>query len=348
MDLITLLEFILYAIAAGVVSLCLLSWFTPWPVRTRSELQQAMFIYNPEISSSEQFQSLLLGGSFGQLQSTDPDLYLSVVVPAMNEAKRLPAMLDECLPYLERRQAADPLFTYEASFSKHLSRSFSCIACEGKHGSVYFCYVFSAYICYVLLQIIVVDDGSGAVRSGVLCARGALILFADADGATKFWDFDRVEGELLSLIAPNNHLTRDLSKLNWLSQAIAVGSRAHMEKESIATRSLARTLLMIGFHCMVYIFAVRTVRDTQCGFKLFTRGAAAKLFPLLHIERWAFDVELLFLAEHFCIPIAEVAVTWHEVDGSKIVPVLSWIQMGRDLILIWFRYATALWSYDLL
>lgn len=73
-----------------------------------------------------------------------------------------------------------------------------------------------------------------------------------------------------------------------------------------------------------------------------------QLFPLLHIERWAFDVELLFLAEQFNIPIREVPVTWHEVDGSKIVPVISWIQMGRDLILIWFRYRTGVWKHSLL
>lgn len=50
-----------------------------------------------------------------------------------------------------------------------------------------------------------------------------------------------------------------------------------MEKKSIATRSLARTFLMICFHLIVYIFTVKTVRDTQCGFKLFTRGAASKV-----------------------------------------------------------------------
>lgn len=57
-----------------------------------------------------------------------------------------------------------------------------------------------------------------------------------------------------------------------------------MEKKSIATRSLARTLLMIGFHLIVYIFTVRTVGDTQCGFKLFTRGAVSKVsFVMLFV-----------------------------------------------------------------
>lgn len=63
----------------------------------------------------------------------------------------------------------------------------------------------------------------------------------------------------------------------------------------------------------------------------------------MHIERWAFDVELLYLAERLKVPVAEVGVEWHEVDGSKITPIISWIQMGRDILLIWFRYTFQIW-----
>lgn len=65
------------------------------------------------------------------------------------------------------------------------------------------------------------------------------------------------------------------------------------------------------------------------------------------MERWAFDAELLFLAERFKYHIAEVPVNWHEVDGSKIIPVFSWLQMGRDLVLIWFQYFTGTWKDSL-
>lgn len=96
--------------------------------------------------------------------------------------------------------------------------------------------------------------------------------------------------------------------------------------------------------------------------------AAKILFGNLHVERWAFDVELLYLAERLRIPILEEAVRWREVDGegihstpiaspqlrdgrrdfagSKVTPVLSWLQMGRDLILIWFWYFTGAWTVD--
>lgn len=165
-------------------------------------------------------------------------------------------------------------------------------------------------------------------------ARGKQLLFADADGATKFADLDKLEVQM----------TRLLTDSDWQKEAIVIGSRAHLQDEAVAARSIARTILMHGFHFLVWAFAVRGIRDTQCGFKLLTRAAAEHLFAIMHVERWAFDVELLYLAQTFRIPIEEVAVNWTEIEGSKIVPVWSWLQMGRDLFLIWFRYSIGAWS----
>lgn len=67
---------------------------------------------------------------------------------------------------------------------------------------------------------------------------------------------------------------------------ISVGSRAHLEDEAVASRSFFRTILMYGFHFLVWLFAVRSIRDTQCGFKLLTRRAAEICFDSLHVERW--------------------------------------------------------------
>lgn len=168
----------------------------------------------------------------------------------------------------------------------------------------------------------------------MLSARGAQLLFADADGATKFADFAKLEQEMKKITTKNG----------WTEPAIAIGSRAHLEDEAIATRSFFRTILMHGFHFLVWLFAVRGIRDTQCGFKLLTRSAAQRLFTLMHVEQWAFDVELLFLAQFKQMDIREVSVNWTEIEGSKITPVWTWIQMGRDLFLIWFRYAIGAWS----
>ncbi|XP_077777353.1 dolichyl-phosphate beta-glucosyltransferase isoform X2 [Podarcis muralis] len=223
-----------------------------------------------------------------------PTRNLSVVVPSYNEEERLPSMLNEALDYLEKRQRQDPAFTYE---------------------------------------VIVVDDGSrDQTTKGVFSSRGEKILMADADGATKFEDVEKVEKGLESLQP-------------WPDQmAIACGSRAHLEQDSIAQRSYFRTLLMYGFHFLVWFLCVKEIKDTQCGFKLLTREAASRTFSFLHIERWAFDVELLYIAQCFKIPIAEVAVNWTEIEGSKLVPVWSWLQMGRDLLFIRLRYLTGAWQ----
>lgn len=64
----------------------------------------------------------------------------------------------------------------------------------------------------------------------------------------------------------------------------------------------------------------------------------------MHIERWAFDVELIYLAEMQHFSLAEVAVEWTEIDGSKVTPIFSWLQMGRDILLIWYRYSFGIWK----
>jgi dolichyl-phosphate beta-glucosyltransferase len=163
-------------------------------------------------------------------------------------------------------------------------------------------------------------------------SRGKYLLFADADGATKFSDYNKIEASMKKLTEDHKN------------PAIVIGSRAHLEEDAKAQRSFFRTILMHGFHTLVWIFAVKKIRDTQCGFKLLTRSAAKTCFSIMHVERWAFDVELLFIAQSYEMPIDEVAVNWTEIDGSKVTPIWSWLQMGRDLVLIWARYAIGAWS----
>ena len=83
--------------------------------------------------------------------------------------------------------------------------------------------------------------------------------------------------------------------------------RAHMAINSVKSRALHRTILMYGFHCLVTFFCTRNIQDTQCGFKLFKRDVAIILFNNLHLERWAFDIELIYVAERLKFRIAEVS-----------------------------------------
>ncbi|KAM6907312.1 dolichyl-phosphate beta-glucosyltransferase [Xenentodon cancila] len=250
---------------------------------------------------------------------------LSVVIPAYNEEFRMPVMLDEAVEYLEKRQKQKPSFTYEVIVVDDGSKD--------KTTEVASRYTRKYSADKVRVLTLVQNRGKGgAVRMGTLSSRGKFILMADADGATKFSDIEKVEAGLKNLTAGPENL------------AISCGSRAHLEQESVAQRSMFRTFLMYGFHFLVWFFCVRGIRDTQCGFKLFTREAALKTFSSLHVERWAFDVELLYIAQCYKIPIAEVAVNWTEIEGSKLIPFWSWLQMGRDLVFIRLRYITGAWK----
>jgi dolichyl-phosphate beta-glucosyltransferase len=124
---------------------------------------------------------------------------------------------------------------------------------------------------------------------------------------------------------------------------------AHLEKASISTRELHRTILMMGFHTLVCLLITNNVQDTQCGFKLFTRATAGLLFSNLHLERWAFDVEIIYLAEALGIPIAEVSVNWHEVAGSKLITtkwdiVTTSLSMAKDMFTVKCAYTLGLWQ----
>lgn len=91
---------------------------------------------------------------------------------------------------------------------------------------------------------------------------------------------------------------------------------------------------MYGLHTILRIVGVGHVRDTQCGFKLFTRGAAQKIFPAQRLATWIFDVELLLLAKQLGIPVVEVPVEWREVAGSKLNVIKDSLQMLRDLLVL--------------
>uniref|UniRef100_A0A3B1IF68 dolichyl-phosphate beta-glucosyltransferase n=1 Tax=Astyanax mexicanus TaxID=7994 RepID=A0A3B1IF68_ASTMX len=252
---------------------------------------------------------------------------LSVVVPSYNEESRLPVMMEEAMQYLEKRQKKSSSFTYEVVIVDDGSKD--------KTTEVALGYTKKYGADKVRVLTLQKNRGKGgAVRMGTLSSRGRLILMADADGATKFEDLEKVEAGLEN-ISPKPE-----------NMAIACGSRAHLEQESVAQRSFFRTVLMYGFHFLVWFFCVKGIKDTQCGFKLFTREAALRTFSSLHVERWAFDVELLYVAQCLQIPIAEVAVNWTEIEGSKLVPFWSWLQMGRDLVFIRLRYITGAWKLE--
>jgi dolichyl-phosphate beta-glucosyltransferase len=146
------------------------------------------------------------------------------------------------------------------------------------------------------------NRGKGAaVQRGVLESHGRFILFTDADGATPITECSKL-------------LQAALDGADIVIGSRKIGSGVQRE------RSVLRSLVGSMFYRITNLLAVPGIEDTQCGFKLFSRTAARHIFPELRETGWAFDVEVLFLAQKFGMIIEELPVNWSAVEGSKIRP----------------------------
>lgn len=211
---------------------------------------------------------------------------LSVVIPAYNEERRLPLYLPQVQAFCRRLGAEAEILVVDDG---------------SKDGTAAYVESLAAGDPAIRLLRQPRNQGKGAaVRRGVAEARGAFILFADADGATP--------------IAEASKLLEEGRK----GTDVVVGSRKAADPEARRERSLLRDLLGSVFYRITNLLAVPGILDTQCGFKLFRRAAAQRIFPQLHESGWAFDVEILFLAQKFGMTIAEVPVNWTAVEGSKV------------------------------
>ena len=259
----------------------------------------------------------------------ESDVYLSVIVPAYKETERLPKMMEEVVRVLEEWNKEDKkmgsVHKWEIIIVDDGSRdgtTETALTFVEKHSSE-------------LVRVLTLKENvgkGGAVQMGMLHSRGKYLLMADADGATKFADARKVLDNLI--------------KVEKNGFGVCIGSRAHLQENAIAERAWYRNILMFVFHFLVMSLTVKNIRDTQCGFKIFTRKTAAALFSNLHLKRWCFDVEILFMAQQLQIPMIETSVNWQEIDGSKLSIIDSSFQMARDLVLIRFCYMFGLWRIE--
>ena len=251
----------------------------------------------------------------------EPEVYTTFVVPAYNEEKRIPQMLNETLAYLDSRRDSDPSFTYEIIVVDDGSKD--------RTDEVVLDYASTHPEIRLLKQPVNMGKGA-AVAAGCSHARGQYILMVDADGATKIDEFGELEKTIKALQQTNR-------------EAIVVGSRAHLEGQDKASRTPIRKFLGLAFHMLILLSGVRGINDTQCGFKLFSREAAKWLFPNQHIERWCFDPELLVIGRKRGMKIAEVPVEWNEIGDSK-MKVTAMIKMGIDLLRISAFHGMGIWT----
>lgn len=227
---------------------------------------------------------------------------ISVVVPAYNEETRLPVSL--------------PVLWKEVS--QYFSDFEIIIVDDGSTDKTAdIVLTFGAQRSGVRLIRYEKNRGKGyAVRTGVLAALGDLVLFSDADLSTPLREVDKL------LRAVDN------------GADVAIGSRSVRDAVVVKRQPLYRVFMGKIFNKFVQLLATPGISDTQCGFKLFTRSAAASLFNDCRIDGFGFDVEVLFLARRKGLTVCEIGVHWHNSPDSKVHPIVDSTRMLRDLLVI--------------
>jgi dolichyl-phosphate beta-glucosyltransferase len=247
-----------------------------------------------------------------QLHQAGPEL--SVVIPAYNEARRLPAFLERVDRYLEMR---------------HLSYEVIVVDDGSVDETAALVTMLAGCLSHVRLIRSPRNAGKGAaIRLGMQQARGRLRLFADADGATAIEELASLELAIAR------------------GADIAIGSRTLASRDSrysvLARRH--RSILGSMFNAVVQRLGLEGIHDTQCGFKLFRQPAAEDLFSVAQVNGYGFDLELLYIAGRRGYRIAEVPINWADQPGSKVRPVRDGLRMLCDLLCVRRRDARGLYE----
>jgi len=169
------------------------------------------------------------------------------------------------------------------------------------------------------VTVLVADQNRGkgsAVRRGMLQAQGHYILFADADQSTPIEQLDQL-----------------LNPIRNGSADITIGSRA-ADGSEVRGKSLIRHALSRGLNQIVHKALSLNINDTQCGFKLFTKTAAHRIFSVQQIDGFSFDLEVLHLAHKYRYRVMEVPVEWIDAPGSTVAPFKVAIRFLLDVFLI--------------
>jgi dolichyl-phosphate beta-glucosyltransferase len=230
---------------------------------------------------------------------TTDEIELSVVIPAYNEAGRLPATLHKIEAYL-----ATSAVRYEIVVVDDGSRDDTARIAREALGD----------------RLTILENGRNrgkgySVRRGMLAARGARCLMSDADLSTPIEELARMERALLE------------------GNDIVIGSRAVAGANVEVHQPIFREGMGRIFNLLVRLLLVPSLHDTQCGFKLFSREAALGAFSRARLDGFSFDVEVLFIASRQGRRIAELPVTWRN-DAASRVTLLRGVMAFFDLLRI--------------
>ena len=219
----------------------------------------------------------------------DQQPYLSVVVPAYNEEKRIPATLESMYAYLTQQDFSWEILIVLDGVTDNTLDVVKRFA-DGKQ-----------HIRWIDRKQ---NRGKGyTVRQGMLEAHGQIRLFADADNSTDLNHFDKMrplfEGGNDVVIA-----SRD-------------GKDAEGAMQAVPQSGFKRLLGNLG-NLFIQVMAVPGIWDTQCGFKAFSADSAEKIFSNTHMDGWVFDIEALALARRYGYSIGIIGAHWIDAEGSHV------------------------------
>lgn len=226
----------------------------------------------------------------------------SIVIPAYNEGARVGATLERVLAYVGERRWDAEIIAVDDGSTDNTAEIISAYAQNNPR--------------LHLLQN-PGNRGKGySIRNGMLQAQGEVLLFTDADLSSPIEEADKL----------------------WAAVAegadIAIGSRWLRSDLQTQRQPIYRQLFGRIFNLLLRMVLGLKFKDTQCGFKAFTRRAARTIFPLQKIERWGFDPELLYLAKKFGFKVAEIPVAWAHREGTRINPLRDGPQMFVEMLKI--------------
>jgi dolichyl-phosphate beta-glucosyltransferase len=229
------------------------------------------------------------GGDTSQ-QAEAPEL--SLVVPAFDEAARLPGTLTALVEYLGSRPYTAELIIVDDG-SRDATPELMAMA-AGR---------FTANVTFKPLRHLAQSGKGAAVRTGCLAATGGYVVYTDADLAVPLEEVDRILDALRG------------------GCDVAIGSRIQADgRDMRASQPPLRRIAGKGFTWIRQRLAVPDIVDTQCPLKGFRADVVRSLFAHQKLKGWAFDAELLYLARRQRLRICEMPVVWRHVEGSKLNP----------------------------
>lgn len=228
---------------------------------------------------------------------------LSIVIPAFNEERRLAATLEALRDHLGRQPWDWEIRVVDDGSRDDTARIADAVAEREPR---------------VVVQREPHRGKGGAVKAGLMAARGMYRFICDADLSMPIAEL----GRFLPPIATGFD--------------VAIGSR-----EGVAARRVGepafRHLMGRLFNRVVQWLTLPGIEDSQCGFKMFTASAVASIFPLVTVDGWAFDVEVLTIARAHRLRVIEVPIEWHYREESRLSMLRDGARMLGELVRIRMR-----------